>query len=83
MKKKECNNGTFDSEMHNLLQLFIYGIDSKEETLESMRMAYNNEISRVTLITRNIPLAFLPIWHDYKQEVKEKYESFRYTVETF
>lgn len=80
---KKCNNGSFDSEMQNLLQLFVIGIETKEDTLECMRLAYNAEISRINLIMRNIPLRMLPIWHDYKEQVNTKYNSFRYTVETF
>lgn len=83
MKKKECNNGTFDSEMRNLMEVFIVGIENKDDTLEAMRLAYNSEISRVNLIMRNIPIVMIPIWHDYKEEVKQKYNSFTYTVKSF
>lgn len=61
MKKKECNNGTFDSEMRNLMEVFIVGIENKDDTLEAMRLAYNSEISRVNLIMRSIPIVMIPI----------------------
>ena len=80
---KDCNNGTFDSEMKNLLQLFAIGIEDRDSTMECMRLAYNEEISRINLIMRTIPLVQVPIWHDYKDQVNTKYNSFRYTVENF
>lgn len=83
MKKKACNNGTFDSEMRYLMEVFIVGIENKDDILEAMRSAYNSEISRVNLIMRSIPIVMIPIWHDYKEEVKQKYNSFTYTVKSF
>lgn len=83
MKKKECNSDTFDSEMRNLMEVFIVGIENKDDTLKAMRLAYNSEISRVNLIMRSVPIAMIPLWHDYKEEVKQKYNSFTYTVKSF
>lgn len=83
LKIKKCNNGIFDSEMQNLLQCFVVGLANKEDTIESMRVAYNEEISRINLIMRHIPLVQVPTWHDYKDQVNTKYNSFRYTVENF